>query len=197
MLALRLWLGSKIFGDSDIRGTRVSRKRMIKRYCDEPELEGLRYIAENTTIPIPRLYRVHSYHGKLALELEYFPGCDTLQVCWRRYSQEQKQAIVDQISGFIAQLRQLEPPPSKSISSADGGPCYDFRVGSLKLFGPFDDLATFHRCVRGGIRMEHAQRAFGNEVMQVHQRKYEICFTHAEISVDRISWSVTPKWLRS
>ncbi|KJX95254.1 Protein kinase-like domain like protein [Zymoseptoria brevis] len=186
MLAVRLWLGSKIFGPVGIVGVRVAPKRMIKWNCEEPELEALRYAAANTSIPIPRLYRAHSYRGHLALEMEFFPGCDILQVCWRKYSQEQKAAIVDEVSGYIAQLRQLEPSHLERISSTDGGPCRDIRIGSVRRFGPFDDSLAFHQCVRGGVPEEHAQKFFGDEVMRVHRREYNIRFTHGDLSAQNI-----------
>lgn len=186
MLALRLWLGGKIFGPVGIVGARVTPTRMIKWNCEEPELEGLRYAAANTTIPVPRLYRVHRLNHKLALEMEFFPGCETLQVCWRNYTYQQKQAIVDEIAGFIKQLRTLEPPSPQRVSSTDGGACRDIRVSTVKRFGPFDDTAAFHECIRGGILQDYVKEAFGEKVMQVHQRQYKICFTHGDLGVQNI-----------
>lgn len=110
MLALRLWLGGKCFGLAGLVGARVSPHRMIKWNCEEPELEGLRYVAANTDILIPRLCRVHRSHHQLALEMGFFSGCGPLQVCWRNYTCDQKQAIVDEIVAFIKQLRKLEAP---------------------------------------------------------------------------------------
>lgn len=72
---------------------------MIKWNCEEPELEAHRYVAANTTIPIPRLHKVHHRNGKLALEIEFLPDCDILQSCWRNFTDQQKRAAVDEISG--------------------------------------------------------------------------------------------------
>lgn len=110
MLALRLWLGGKCFGPVGLVGARVSPHRMIKWNCEEPELEALRYVAANTDIPMPRLRRVHRSHHQLALEMGFFSGCGPLQVCWRIYTCNQKQAIVDEIVAFIKQPRKLEAP---------------------------------------------------------------------------------------
>jgi hypothetical protein len=129
---------------------------------------------------------VHSYRGQLALEMEFFTGCEILQVAWRGYSQQQKEAIVEQVCRFIAQLRQLEPLHPHRVSSTDGGPCRDIRIGSVKLCGPFENSAAFHECVRGGIAQEHAQKIFGSEVLQVHQRNHKVCFTHGDLSVQNI-----------
>lgn len=42
----------------------------------------------------------------------------------------------------------------------DGGACRDSRVGSVKRFGPFDDIAAFYDCARGGIALEYVQGSF-------------------------------------
>lgn len=119
MLALRLWLGGKCFGPGGLVGARVSPHRMIKWNCEEPELEVLRYVAANTDIPIPRLCRVHRSHNQLALGMIFFSGCGPLQVCWRNYTCNQKQAIVDEIVAFIKQLRKLEAPcPQRTSRTA-------------------------------------------------------------------------------
>ncbi|EMF17812.1 uncharacterized protein SEPMUDRAFT_160996 [Sphaerulina musiva SO2202] len=131
---------------------------MIKWNCEEPELEGLRYVAANTDILIPRLCRVHRSHHQLALEMGFFSGCGPLQVCWRNYTCNQKQAIVDEIVAFIKQLRKLEAPCPQ-------------RISRTARFGPFDDIAAFHDCVRDGIALEYVQGSFGAKVLQVHQRQ--------------------------
>ncbi|KAM3422441.1 hypothetical protein BST61_g2789 [Cercospora zeina] len=145
MLRIRLWLGEKIFGLVGSVGARVSPHRMIKWNCEEPELEALRFAAANTNIPVPRLYRMHRLNDQLALEMEFLSGCATLQDCWRNYTIQQKQAVVDEIGVFIKQLRKLEPPDPQRISSTSGGACRDIRVGTVRRFGPFADSAAFHR----------------------------------------------------
>lgn len=139
MFALLLWLGGKIYGSMDMFGTRISHQRMVK-YTEEPELEAHRYVAANTTIPIPRPQGVHKHRGQLALEMEFLPGCRTLQRCWKGFTEVEKQALVDEISGYIKQLRDLEPPNPTRVSSTNGNPCRQIRVGSVKRFAPFDDI---------------------------------------------------------
>lgn len=92
---------------------------MIKWNCEEPELGALRYVAANTDISTPRLCRVHRSHHQLAIEMGFFSGCGPLQVCWRNYTCNQKQAIVDEVVAFIKQLRKLEAPcPQRTSRTA-------------------------------------------------------------------------------
>lgn len=76
--------------------------------------------------------------------------------------------------------------PLPTTNFTDGGACRDIRVGSVKRFGPFDDIAAFHDCVRAGIALEYVQGSFGAKVLQVHQRQYKICFTHGDLGVQNI-----------
>jgi hypothetical protein len=186
MLSLRLWLGGKIYGSAGISAKRISPNRMVKWNCEEPELEAQRYIAANTTIPIPRIQGVHKRKGKLALEMDFIPDCDILQACWHDFTDEQKQALVEEIGGYIKQLRDLEPPSAHRISSTDGNACRQIRVGSVKRFGPFDDASGLHTLIRGGWDLERSTTLFGEEVVRVHERDYKIRFTHGDLGVQNI-----------
>ncbi|RMZ76316.1 hypothetical protein DV738_g4994, partial [Chaetothyriales sp. CBS 135597] len=90
----------------------------------------MKYIAQHTSIPVPRVLHVYYYsdkgrgRGRMYIEMEYIHG-QTLQELWRTMSAEGKQSIVKQIAGYIDQLRCLEPPASprcKAVASADYGP---------------------------------------------------------------------------
>jgi len=186
MLSFRLWLGKKIYG-SNISIVRISPTRMIKWGCEESELEAHRYIAANTTIPVPKLHRVHNLRGKLALEMEYIADGEILRAHWGDYTDQQKMALVDEVAGYINQLRDLEPPNAHRVSSTDGNACRQIRVGSVKRFGPFDDIPAFHNFIRGNMDFENTLQGFGEEVVQVHQRDdYAIRFTHGDLGVQNI-----------
>lgn len=190
LLSIRLWVGEKLFGfvgdQSCPAGVRVSQKRMIKWQCEAPEVEALRFAAANTTIPIPKIYRVHHYGGKLAIEMEYLTGCSTLRIAWRQLSLQQRHAIVDEVATYIKQLRKLKPLREHEISSTHGGPCRDIRVISVKLFGPFQNSSAFHECLRGGVDMETGKKSFGEHVIEVHARDYQTRFTHGDLTAYNI-----------
>jgi len=150
--ALRLWLGEHIYGiignHNFPAGYRISSKRVVKWPCEEPELDGHRLALEKTHLPVPQIYSARTWRGHHAITMEYIPHCKTLQECWRTLSSEERQKIVLQVSEYIQQLRSISPPPglSSRVSDTRGGPCRDIRVSCSKRFGPFDDVAGFHRC---------------------------------------------------
>ncbi|KXT05649.1 hypothetical protein AC578_5629 [Pseudocercospora eumusae] len=189
-LSLRIWLGRRPFGViGDCNwpaGFLLSPSHLLNWPCEAPELEALRYVSENTTIPVPRIYGTHHWHGKLAIEMQFFKDCETLNVAWRHLTSEQRREIVTEVAGYVAQLRALQPLNASKISSTLGGPCRDVRVGSVKLFGPFQDSDEFHQAIRGGVPSDNVKDIFGEQVASTHARKYETKFTHGDLGVQNI-----------
>lgn len=188
-LRIRLWIGKRLFANRSLDGFLicVSPKRVVKLLCREAELEGLRFVAANTTIPLPRVHRVHQCYGKLAIEMEYIPGCRNIWACWKDLTEEQKASVVDDVAGFIRQMRTLSPPAREyQVSSTDGGPCRDIRVATGRRFGPCKDVAAFHMCVRAGMSLEGARSSFGDKVARIHERSYDVKFTHGDLAPQNI-----------
>jgi serine/threonine protein kinase len=98
---------------------------------------------------------------------------------------EQKTNLAVELAGYISQLRALKPPKDGFVGSLGLGPCYDTRLGARR-FGPFENIADFHRFVRRGDDMD--LWAFSEEVMKVHSRSnsYVIHFSHGDISPENI-----------
>jgi hypothetical protein len=119
-------------------------------------------------------------------KLEFLSDCETLQHCWDRFTDLEKQGLVDEIAGYIKQLRDLEPPDLHRVSSTEGNACRQIRVGTVKRFGPFDDAAGFHKLIRGNTDLEPSRQVFGEDVVQCHQRDYRIRFTHGDFGVSNI-----------
>lgn len=186
LLAIRIWLGKTFFGTvgdpSNPAGYRVGRHRFIKWPCQQSELDALRFIADSTTIPVPKVYRSHKYQRHLAVEMTYLRGCETLRKAWRSLSAEQKKHITRQIADAIEQLRMLRPFDDQQVSSTYGRPCRDIRVGTSKVFGPFKDVTAFHDFLRGGLSLEVSANSFGRQVVKVHERKYAINYTHGDLA---------------
>jgi hypothetical protein len=70
LLLLRLWIGKKLFGAVGPHGIRISPSRMIKGPCATPELAALKYVAEHTSIPVPKVFNAHYYDDDLYIEME-------------------------------------------------------------------------------------------------------------------------------
>jgi hypothetical protein len=101
LLRARLWWGKIRFGSLGLSVVRVSKARIIKGPCESAELEALKYVAQYTSIPIPKVYRTYHVNGHLYIEMEYFEG-ETLQAAWVGYrlSSAEKKAIIKDLAGY-------------------------------------------------------------------------------------------------
>ena len=80
-----MWLGKKRFGSNlGPSVVRLSKTRLIKGPCERAELEGLKYVAEHTSIPVPAVHQTYCVDGHLYIEMEYIQG-DNLQDLWMKH----------------------------------------------------------------------------------------------------------------
>ncbi|CAI7635520.1 unnamed protein product [Penicillium bialowiezense] len=107
---------------------------MIKGPCPESELAALKYVAEHTSIPVPRVFHAHYYQDYLYIEMEYIRGMDLGAArASSHLSQDQTINIVTEVAGYINQLRELKPPREGIVASASLGELMDHRVGVQRL----------------------------------------------------------------
>lgn len=184
-LRLRLWLGSKLFRSLGPKTVRVSWHRVIKGPCDPPEIEAMQHIASHTTIPVPKVYAVHTDKGRyLYIEMAYVKG-KTLEAAWPALSTEQKSTITADLKQHLTCLRELKPPLDDMVSSAFQNPAYDCRIG-YRFFGPINH-DEFHSLARKHLRVEDIEASLGQEAATTHLRRhYRTCFTHADLAPHNI-----------
>lgn len=181
LFPVRLWIGRKLFGTLGRSGVRISAGRIIKGSCETTELVALKYITEHTSVPLPKVLKVHRYNNRLYIEMEYIRGID-LQAVWLggHLSQDQKRHIMTEIADYVSQLRSLKPLYEGIVGSADLAACLDHRLGPY-TFGPFAGHAEFHSFLRRHVPIENCTRVFGSEVTNCHSRRYQSRFTHADL----------------
>ncbi|KJZ79716.1 hypothetical protein HIM_01185 [Hirsutella minnesotensis 3608] len=180
-LRFRLWLGRLLFGplESD-KAVRVSWHRLIKGPCYPPEVEAMQYVAAHTTIPIPKIYAIHTQdNGCIYIEMAWIRG-NSLDGAWSGLSKDQKDAIVTDLKQHVSSLRELPPPTPGMASSAFQNPGFDCRLG-YGFWGPVN-LEDFHSLARGHLIMEDVAPFLGEEVAKVHTGCYQMRFTHADLA---------------
>lgn len=179
-LKLRLWLGNLLFRPLGLRTFRVSWHRVIKGPCDPPEIEAMQYIASQTTIPVPRIYAVHTEKLAIYIEMAYIPG-DALSTVWDGLSSDDRNTIFADIKKYVSCLRELPPPQQDVVCSASRNPAYDCRIG-FQFFGPLTH-DEFHSLTRQHLRMEDVKAGvLGPEVAATHTGRYQTCFAHADLA---------------
>jgi hypothetical protein len=178
-LRARLWWGKKRFDSLGPRVVRVSEARIIKGPCDSAELETLKYVAQYTSVPVPKVYSTYDANGRLYIEMEYFEG-QTLQAALANHllSSVEKKAVVEELAGYIRQLRLLGPP-QRGVASAEFKQCTDCRIGYTPV-GPFLTHGEFHSFLREFISLESCTRVYGESVTLCHIRQYRTSFSYAD-----------------
>ncbi|KAI8719779.1 Non-specific serine/threonine protein kinase [Fusarium sp. LHS14.1] len=148
--------------------------------CKPTEVEAMQYVASHTSIPVPRIYAVHTEeNGSIYIEMAYVRG-DGLDSAWSRLSVDEKNTVFADIKQQVSCLRELQPPTQDIVSSALQNPAFDCRIGAC-FYGPLNQ-DEFHSLARGHLRMEDVAPFLGPEVAKVHTSHYKTHFTHADLA---------------
>ncbi|OQD68439.1 hypothetical protein PENDEC_c035G04615 [Penicillium decumbens] len=157
---------------------RVSDSLVVKSGLIRPqEAEALRFVAANTTIPVPKVHDVRWKDGKvMAIVMDYMPG-KPLDDAWDTLDSNQKLSIADQLHSYMSQLRDLK---GDYIGGADRGKAIIGRRFSIEC-GPFDSEQQFHEFILGDIR-ESAPDLLRDIAKSALMDNHEIVFTHSDFA---------------
>ncbi|KAF1973272.1 kinase-like protein [Bimuria novae-zelandiae CBS 107.79] len=110
------------------------------------------YIAQQTSIPVPKIYCSFLYKNRAHIVMERIKG-EPLASAWKNLSQDSREKIIAQLKVMIQELRALQPPPSTGVESCVGGSLYDSRLPhGTPRFGPFQTIQDFHRWLRNNLK---------------------------------------------
>lgn len=114
----------------------------------------MKYLAENTIVPVPRVYCSFLHENRAYIVMERIQG-ETLPKVWKGLSDEALEGIFTQLRTIIQELQSLPPPPKAGVQSCVGGSLYDSRLphGNPR-FGPFETIQEFHHWLRRGLNPE-------------------------------------------
>jgi serine/threonine protein kinase len=100
----------KVIYEIGPRKVTKNKDRVIKTgLLYEREASNLRFVAENTTIPVPRVYSVtkNSLGVTVSIEMDYMPGRG-LDKAWPDMTEAQRLSVVEELRGYVLQLRNLK-----------------------------------------------------------------------------------------
>ena len=116
------------------------------------EARNVDFVAAHTTIPIPRIHEVFRRQTGHVIVMDYVEGVE-LGIIWKKMTQEQQTQLLNELRGYVQQLRALVPPRPGAIEGVDGGSIEDTWLGTV---GPYDDIAPFHELL--GLGYIRSQR---------------------------------------
>jgi len=113
------------------------------------EAHTLRFIAEHTSIPVPKVHHAFTHRGKTYILMERIRG-ETMAKRWRSLSSMSKASIFNQLKQMIEELRSI-PSKSSTVSNLQGGPIHDCRLPQTSSWGPFKSVYDFQLALRNGV----------------------------------------------
>ncbi|PYH92219.1 kinase-like protein [Aspergillus ellipticus CBS 707.79] len=146
------------------------------------EASTLRFVAQHTTIPVPRVFCAFTRRNCTYIVMERIKG-EVIGRGWVRRSEESKARLLSKLRRMIEELRQIPAPKNIGIASVDAGPLYDCRVpGPTIRFGPFKSMQDFHRHLRTGMDFDPELDHEVQELMRQHKKEWPLVFTHGDLS---------------
>ncbi|RHZ49084.1 hypothetical protein CDV55_101117 [Aspergillus turcosus] len=157
---------------------RVSNNLVVKSgNLRSHEAQTLRFIATNTTIPVPTVHDIHWQDGQVvSIVMDYMPG-KRLDEAWDTLDANQKLSIADELHSYINQLRNLK---GDYIGAIDRGKAIIGQLASIEG-GPFDSEQQFNEFILGDI-VKSAPDILRHYAKSALLDNHEIVFTHADFA---------------
>ncbi|KAG2415381.1 hypothetical protein HFD88_006572 [Aspergillus terreus] len=146
------------------------------------EASTMRFLAQHTSIPVPKVYCAFTRSGRTYIVMERIKG-DMVGNGWVHRSEESKARLLSQLRSMIAEMRTLRPPEGTKIASVDGGSLFDCRIpGSTLHFCPFETVQDFHRHLRGGMEFDPRLDPPIQTLIKQQSEDWPLKFTHGDLS---------------
>lgn len=137
------------------------------------EAENTRYIADNTTIPVPRIFKIEVHENNVkSISMEYIEG-RTLEDAWSDMTPSQKISVAQELRQSIVQLRELKPEGEIRHRKKDlETHALEFTT-NLQLHTPFqENLFTMTSLVAADTLLQYP----------LAKRKDNLVFTHGDLA---------------
>lgn len=132
----------------------ISKNKIIETgpYVHLIEAATTKFVAENTFIPVPKIYCSFVYKNRAYIVIERIQG-DELPTAWKKLSEGSRRKVFDQLKRMLRNLRALEPPSGTRVESCTGGSLRDSRIPrSCPRFGSFRTIQEFHLWLREDLQ---------------------------------------------
>ncbi|CAG8124425.1 unnamed protein product [Penicillium salamii] len=141
------------------------------------EAETLRFVATNTTIPVPKVHDVQWEDRKVvAIVMDYMPG-KRLDEAWETLTRDQKLSIASELHSYMKQLRKLK---GSYIGAIDHGKAIIGQIAPLEG-GPFETEQEFNNFILGDM-VRLAPDLLRHYAKFALMDGHEIVFTHGDFA---------------
>ncbi|KAM0718393.1 hypothetical protein Q7P37_005463 [Cladosporium fusiforme] len=181
------------FYKSDGLCTPISKHAIVKTgfRVHLTEAATMKFVAENTTIPVPKVYCSFVHRGRAFILMERIQG-DDIPSAWKRLAEPGRQKVYTQLRGMLQQLRALKPPSGTGVESCIGGSLHDSRIKQCHpRYGPFKTIQEFHFWLREGFQpsdvktrqLSESEYADIEKMVEMQDGPWPVLvFTHADLN---------------
>ena len=152
-------------------------------YVVDSEANAIRYVCENTTVPVPRIIDCISVPTGVLIVMTRLPG-EPLGRHFIHMTTKERAQFQRDLGSALKQLHRTSAP-DPLISAIDGKPFADWRISEGGLHGPFDSEKELYEYLYKRIPSEHHQR-LRDLARSVHDVPHRLCLTHNDISPNSI-----------
>lgn len=142
----------------------------------------MKVVRDKTTIPVPKIYNayVDEQNGHGTIIMDYVEG-EELRHVWDALAPEERSSIVDQLRGYMDQLRSIR---GSFIGSIDNTYCEDqLFTDDLGAYGPYKDEQSFREGIIKALRS--SQESPFTEIVAEFIRalpQHRIVLTHSDFT---------------
>ncbi|EIM81986.1 kinase-like protein, partial [Stereum hirsutum FP-91666 SS1] len=136
-------------------------------------------VRRHTSIPVPRPWCTFRWGGDAFLVMQKVSGAPLYASLWDTFTEEEKYKVVEQLRGFVQQIRAIPPRPGAVIGPVlDGAQSSDHRLCGVP-HGPYLNEDQMNHQLRMGLPLHR----FPSMVIESHSRQHPLVFTHGDIAM--------------
>ena len=148
-------------------------KHILKIGKDNPnEAETMKFVRENTTLPVPEVIDYWTYDGKTYILMEKMPGI-TLESVWSTLGDDDKRSIMSELRRYVEEIRKIE---FNHIGAVNGNLTLDYRISS-DLFEPLYSLQDMYKLRFSQYPLEGIYADYAAEERKFDEVKFVLCHT--------------------
>ncbi|KAK8107038.1 uncharacterized protein PG998_009051 [Apiospora kogelbergensis] len=157
----------------------------VKPFPSLAEADAMRFVAQNTSIPVPKVHCAFIHKDSTYLVMSKIKG-EMARHGWQSRTAESKAKVLAQLRGMVMELRSVPPPNGAHVGAVDGGPFYDRRLPSKTFWGPFATTRDFHQALAGDADVDTEYEDLPDDVVELfgfyRQSHTKLVLTHGDLS---------------
>ncbi|PPQ69923.1 hypothetical protein CVT26_013249 [Gymnopilus dilepis] len=147
----------------------------------------MEFVRKSTSIPVPRVLDVFEFNGMVHILQEYVDG-DLLVDIWPTLDPDSRRRCMQQLRGYLDELRSLSPPHPGRVEAVNSSCCVDDRISSSwRLFDNVDDFTEF---LGYEVFRSDSQRypEIQEPLKKIAGRQWRTVFSHGDLGPHTILW---------